>query len=291
MKKMPLPVSKPMEIFTSCVSHMRTGALKAKLEAGTLGYKRLAKDYKQYGNAGKLSDIPHLEPNEDTTIVTLNVTKAEFINLYENHLVKKSKPSRQFYDALLLSANDKCPFCGGIGTPRNLDHYLPKAHFPQFSILPYNLIPACLDCNMGEKGAGFATQRTDQVIHPYLDKDCFFNEQWIKARVIEGDEVTVDFVVDAPVAWSDIDRSRVETHFSAFGLADRYRIEAAVEITIIIDQRNGFMKSWSLEYFKDFLLSTATNCSLPVNHWKKVLYQALARSDWFCDYDFRINAE
>jgi hypothetical protein len=82
------------------------------------------------------------------------------------YFVPEEKPARTIYDSLLNSAKEKCPFCGGIGTPRNLDHFLPKAHFPQFSVLPRNLIPACRDCNMDGKGHAFATNAEDQIILP-----------------------------------------------------------------------------------------------------------------------------
>lgn len=63
-----------------------------------------------------------------------------------------------------------CPICGSpsIGT---LDHYLPKEDFPEFSILPSNLLPACSLCNSGAKGRTFkGAAAGERFLHPYYDK-------------------------------------------------------------------------------------------------------------------------
>lgn len=56
------------------------------------------------------------------------------------------------------SHGDRCPYCG-LGEFDEIDHYLPKEHFPEYSILHKNLIPICGKCNKtkGEKipGQGF----------------------------------------------------------------------------------------------------------------------------------------
>lgn len=289
MKKIPLPSINPMRLFKHCVSSIeRNAELKTKLKDGKREYKNLAKQYKKNGERGVLYNIQPLIPNTNDAVAAFEVTKKQFIRLYEYNFMEKN---RHIYDALKISTNDQCPFCGGIGATDNLDHYLPKTHFPQYAILPYNLIPACRDCNMGTKGSTFATQNSDQVIHPYLDKNCFFDEQWIKATVIEHDgNVTIDYVVEAPTSWTDTDRTRAEKHYTSFGLARKYRKQAAIALTTLVDQRKGFMARFPPGEFKEFLLDIA-NGSLPPNHWKRVLYQALAQSDWFCEYDFKRNVE
>ena len=55
-----------------------------------------------------------------------------------------------------------CPYCGTsylefIDTPKpklrfHIDHFIPKAMAPYLSLSFYNLIPACNNCNSGEKG-------------------------------------------------------------------------------------------------------------------------------------------
>lgn len=63
-----------------------------------------------------------------------------------------------------------CPMCGSSGG-RSLDHALPRAAFPEFSIVRENLVPACTICNSDEKGFDFRGVGTpERLIHPYYDK-------------------------------------------------------------------------------------------------------------------------
>jgi hypothetical protein len=62
-----------------------------------------------------------------------------------------------------------CPMCGSQH-PGTLDHYLPRESFPELSILPCNLIPACPHCNSGvKKGLYRGTASPERFIHPYFE--------------------------------------------------------------------------------------------------------------------------
>jgi 5-methylcytosine-specific restriction endonuclease McrA len=87
---------------------------------------------------------------------------------------------KRVYDPLLALANHgRCPFCNERDAS-TLDHYLPKSIFPEFAILPINLIPCCKDCNH-EKGEHKADSETKQLIHPYYDD--IDSQQWLYASV------------------------------------------------------------------------------------------------------------
>lgn len=64
-----------------------------------------------------------------------------------------------------------CAMCGSHhnGT---LDHYLPKQDYPEFAILPSNLVPACSICNSGAKGRLHRGEDVgERFLHPYFDPD------------------------------------------------------------------------------------------------------------------------
>jgi len=62
-----------------------------------------------------------------------------------------------------------CPMCGSP-TTGTLDHYLPRDAFPEFSVFPSNLVPACGLCNSGAKGKIFkGTVALERFLHPYFD--------------------------------------------------------------------------------------------------------------------------
>lgn len=61
-----------------------------------------------------------------------------------------------------------CPMCGEGGVPNTLDHFLPQQSFPDFSILPLNLVPACDICQ-GHKLARYTGPDGRLFLHPYYD--------------------------------------------------------------------------------------------------------------------------
>ncbi len=248
--------------------------------------------YQALSLAGNLYTYPKVNPLANTTLVVGHLTKRKLINLYENYLRDKNKPARDYYDALLVSSGERCPFCGDIGQTKNLDHFLPKAHFPEFSVMPLNLVPSCRDCNMGEKGQSYATVADEQPIHPYVDKAVFYQEQWVFAEYIDEDDGAFRYYVNCPDAWNQEDKNRAANHFNALDLASRYRLEAGKHLSEVIDQKNAFTQSVlrlaplvTLQEIKTEFISSNL---MPIiqstqfsNHWKKVMYQCLANSVTF----------
>ena len=61
-----------------------------------------------------------------------------------------------------------CPVCGSPVTG-DLDHYLPRDVYREFSIMRANLVPACRHCNSGVKGTTVHGANPRRFIHPYFD--------------------------------------------------------------------------------------------------------------------------
>lgn len=223
--------------------------------------------------------LPTVHERGDDPVVLEQFRKSQLLILYSTYFVKQEKPARVIYDALMSAANDKCPFCGGLGRPRNLDHYLPKAHYPQFSVLPVNLVPSCRDCNMDGKGEDYATNESEQVLQPYLDHDCFFNEQWIYARYITNtiyEPGVIEYFVQPPEHWSDAQKRRVEKHFVDFSLGLRYSKEAGVRLITYLAQIQTLQQlPLDLAVAKSIILQPAINTARFINHWERVMCLAL----------------
>jgi hypothetical protein len=221
----------------------------------------------------KVSPIP--SSNKSDPIVIGSLHKSELLKLYDQYFVKQNKPGRKIYDALIAAAQERCAFCGGIGRPRNLDHYLPKAHFPQFSILPVNLVPSCRDCNMEGKGEQFAANEEERVLQPYLDNDRYFNEQWISARLTignGGEPGVLEYFVQPPEHWSRTQKKRVEKHFNDFELGLRFSKEAGSRLIIFLDQIKALVRiPIELEVAKSTILQPAIDRAPFVNHWERVM--------------------
>ncbi|MEQ9435648.1 HNH endonuclease [Hyphomonas sp.] len=204
------------------------------------------------------------------------------MKLYSSYMVASSGAARHKYDELLVAANGWCPFCGGIGHVKTLDHYLPKANFPLYSIVPTNLVPCCRDCNSGKSNT-FPTNANRQTIHPYLDGSHFFSERWISATASQTEPISVQFQAKPPLDWSAADRQRAICHFDDYKLATRYSIEAGAEISTIERARKTTFKDFASGELKQHLIEQGQNPSRPINGWHRTLYTALADTDWFLE--------
>lgn len=184
-----------------------------------------------------------------------------------------------FYDSILNYAKDpliQCPFCGGISEPTEIDHFLPKSLHAQYTIFPYNLVPICKDCNQSYKKTFYPKNKNDQLIHPYLDEDCYFNDKWLYAtcKIDSNFKISeVEFYVTPPDYWDKDKKDKIQFHFKKFELNKRFAIKAATEISclnnIIFSLKNEFN---SIEKILNCVIN---NKDFSINYWKIVLYRAI----------------
>ena len=228
LQKIELPLINYSDLIDTCAEGIvRNESLKNSLNVNRSQLIEDAVTYQEYGNTGKIYQFEPYSVILDMGPFPLDTVcfKDQFTKIYDSYFVPETKATRETYNTILNAAKDECPFCGGVGTPTNLDHFLPKAEFPQFSILPLNLVPACRDCNMGSKKVSYAKTEETQTIHPYLDHSFFFNEQWITAKYIidDPDELGyLEYYVSCPSHWTDVNKDRALNHFKDFGIASRY---------------------------------------------------------------------
>jgi hypothetical protein len=276
MKRMPEPSVTYAEALGACREGIDNAApIATKLDESVADLNTVANHYRATATLGQLYTIACIIG--DDPLVVSNLKKSELIKLYEYYFRDK-KPGRDLYDKILASANEQCPFCGGIGRPRNLDHYVPKAHFPQFSVLPINLIPSCRDCNMDGKGQAYATSAEMQILHPIMEAQHFFDTQWVFGEytsAVGSDPSFITYYVDPPDHWNDIDKARVRQHFKIFDIAKRYSIQTApslVDVEAVIETLKRIDPHVD---FKAIVLQPVINQLSFLNHWKRVMYVTL----------------
>ncbi len=254
-------------------------SLKANLHADKTLLTQLGATYEHLLAGGLLHTIAPSDSQQPNPLVTPNLTREEASKLYSYYLTDRRKPARKIYSDLLAAAEELCPFCGGIGRPRNLDHFLPKSRFAQFAILPKNLVPSCRDCNMDGKAEVFALNYEDQIVHPNLDKSVFFDDQWISASFSGNPgnpKNKLAYYVDAPPTWLYEDKKRAENHFATFDIATRYAIKSAQMRRIISSQVKAFQAHGTPNAtIQKCLIDTAVKALKVIpNHWLRGLYQA-----------------
>jgi len=282
MRAINIPTLVYRNVVQTCISSIPSDDVRDRIAANSKYIIPIAETYLLLANNGPNFFLIQPFAGKDDEHVIENVTKKELKDLYSGQMVPASKPSRIFYDALKISAPlGICPFCG-FGHVRTLDHYLPKAKFPLFSILPINLVPACADCNK-DKTAGIATTAGGQCLHPYFDRGHFINEQWLYAEVIETEPSTIKFFVNPPANWTVIDKQRVMSHFIDFKLAGRFAVQAANEITTLKGElQYDYPFSGEAGVRHELGKKAVVAKILHKNSWKTAMYQALAANDWYC---------
>lgn len=278
-------LDKPLYTFEQTIDECILGvtgndSLREKLIASKEDFSNAGMQYRCAAGTAELYAIQPVNVGGDPIVINA-LKKSELVKLYEQYFRASEKPARKVYDSILNSAQDKCPFCGGIGTPRNLDHFLPKAHYPQFSVFPSNLVPSCRDCNMDGKGESFATSAEKQIIQPYLDNQRFFIDQWIFAVYVaadDGEPGVFKYYVSPPEEWPEVDKQRARRHFEGFDLAKRYATKAAEQLGTVLGQIRCLEQvGLDISVIQSALLQPAIKTAQFSNHWQKGMYQALCR--------------
>ncbi|MFB6895839.1 hypothetical protein [Streptomyces hydrogenans] len=166
-----------------------------------------------------------------------------------------------------------------------LDHFLPKGKFPEYAVLAVNLVPVCERCNH-RKGEECDTAEGVLMFHAFLDT--FPEVEILKAEVSVGETVSVAYRIDRPDSLDVAVYARIVKQFSVLDLLEYYKAEAISEM---VDQVELYMLAGvtgGRDRLKFVLESLAAGPATGnVNHWKAVLFRALAQSDEFLEGGYR----
>jgi hypothetical protein len=260
-------------VYSSCANRTVDPQLKAALIAERA---RVVARSESYLLAADDLTFYSLQPE-----MPQNLVREDLAGIYERVLVKGGE--RAIYLGIRAAAYmQRCPLCAHRDVT-TLDHYLPKENYPEFAVLPANLVPCCEECN-GAKSTFIPAAAEEQLFHPYFDDWAIFS--LLRADVIVTQYVDVDFYIDPDAAPTDI-AERAQKHFDRLGLADLYSSNAAVEL---ISKRSAFLEHFEAggaEALESELDREAESRLVPFrNGWQPALYRALADSETFCTGGF-----
>ncbi len=261
------PISdKPLEVYDAIVNkknkarRKRLQRLRPKIETA----------YKEYDRVK-----PELEKIEALTFAR---RKKDLIHCYENSTWDRNR----LYNKVVKLAW-RCPYCTS-GTVATLDHYLPKDDYPEFSILPDNLVPSCHRCNTPRGFKDRAGSRA--LIHPYFDPIPPDDRLLFAAVDIEKRLPKADFSVKTDSATNPVFAELYARHFDLLSLGERYG-EAAVET---LSGMVRHIRVWSQGFGRADVQArlveqaTADERALGANSFQVALTRGAAASDAFLDY-------
>lgn len=275
MKTLSKPDIDVCNIITTCVDNYRKQDLKNKFLSNLDNFSQSAKKYDDLANNGELHTICTLDN-------CFSLSDLELKNLYTYKFSKRGQKGRQYYDKIKAAAGT-CPYCI-VREVSQLDHVLPKSEYPAYAVLPYNMVPSCRDCNEN-KGALQISKNKDLHLHPYYDKKIEINDYWLYANIIQGSELQVNYTIKKPNAtgWDNDFWERVSKHFELFKLNKSYSFHASIYINGEKTRWKRLKDSGGSSELRQHLLEHNNDLKVSCgwNHWKTVLFFALANSDWF----------
>lgn len=286
MRKLLAPEFDALETYDRCVEDVVDPDLRESYVSNRACIEQANIAFTAAGEIAAWCNLPRVPRGNSEIVVAGTLTKKNLMDLYTTNMVGSKGSSRDIYDAILTAVGGFCPLCADLGHVRTLDHYLPKANFPLYSVHPGNLVPCCRDCNTG-KNASFGQFLHEQALHPYLDHDRFFKERWIKASAHPGKSILMRYSCMPPESWVEDDKGRVKSHFEGYNLALRFSVQAGSEVAKVVSTRASSLSRLSAEDFRSYLLDGANSQGHVLNGWYRTMYGALAVTDWFVHTDFR----
>lgn len=186
----------------------------------------------------------------------------------------------------ILSLSLKCCLCGHRDTSE-LDHFLPKSIYPEYSVLPTNLVPCCSVCN-NLKGDKVSDSLGPLFVHPY---SVLFNSTtpFLHVSLSFEPHLSLKYSVQSSSSLPEDLISPLRRQFEFLRLGELYETQAIEEVA---EQARGLHELHGIggaSRVADHLAraSRSIRARLGINHWKPVALAALAGSLEFCDGGFQ----
>ncbi|TRW17729.1 HNH endonuclease [Glacieibacterium frigidum] len=199
-------------------------------------------------------------------VFSVNLVK-EQLALYDNR--KNGGPITRIRQTVGILC---CPMCGSptIGT---LDHYLPRDEFPEFSVLPCNLVPACGLCNSGAKGKTFkGTAPPERFLHPYFETT---TEKEIWQILVQPPYAAATFLPTASPTVPSVMLAAVQFHLAnVFGPA--FHTQMATYWSTMADEIREHVDDLGFTYDQAWAFAQKTSDrSFAVNGWRSALIRGI----------------
>lgn len=252
--------------------------LLTKIKSSKVKLVEVFDEYDKILKQGNGFQLPRYDYNKNKgidPIVLGDLKHSEISSMYSKFFVPKRLDSRVIYDEIMASSSEYCPYCGVLKDIEELDHFLPKSKYPQFSILTSNLIPSCKTCNQTYKASSFAICYEEQIIHPYIDLPHFFEEKWIDVELNINEHEEVRFFSSPPNSWSRNDQRRALFHFEKFDLAKRYATHVKDECLGLLKDIKNLQAHFENEIIIEMIIQHKIDEIANPNDCRKVLLEAI----------------
>ncbi|WP_300574400.1 hypothetical protein [Phenylobacterium sp.] len=200
-------------------------------------------------------------------IIADKATRENLSKMWERKPAQAARLFAAMKDSLPKEDRSLCPFCNLSEDPE-LDHYLPKGEYPEFSLFSRNLVPICGVCNK-HKGVVVRSSAGDRVIlFPPYD------------LTVEGVFLTMSIQYGASALASKYEISAhtgltahvlgiLKRHFARLQLARRFEARANAQLAMLVRTVRG----WEVDVARSAIDSWCkpNPFELAPNSWEPVL--------------------
>lgn len=166
-----------------------------------------------------------------------------------------------------------CPICG-IKLWDEVDHHIPRAWFPEFSGLCFNLIPLCHDCNHEKSDLWLDDDGNRLIFNAYVDSECDDFLVSILSIVNGFPKITLSLANSiAPIILSTLNKLKLLSKYQRE--ADNIlRTEITRIETVFSERRNANIDKWS-EIKNDY---SAFSANINFKYIERLVYNEIATS-------------
>lgn len=275
MKKVQYYLDDPFDFHKEVVDSKHKGPQKNIVEALETNVKISYNAYNEKFTNNQLVTLKPiaLQPNEQEALKGLYRFKA-----------------KSFYDLFVCLTTTKsnkrdmlCPNCT-LTDCSQLDHYIPKSEFPEFSANPLNLMQCCSICNQKKLDRWL---EGGQPIFLNLYLDILPQSQYLFVDIkIDKSIPKVNFYLQNTGRIDSTLFSRIESHYKELDLLKRFAEKADSVISEILRYYTAAEARVKPSQFWEILTSHAKldQQEFGFNYWKSVLTLGCCSNPDFCKY-------
>lgn len=176
----------------------------------------------------------------------------------------------------------RCAYCM-LNDPKTWDHYMPKDHFPEYSVFHENLVYICYGCN--QRKSNYFDNSQLIYCHPYFTVDSEEPLLHCEVTVVTG-RLSIQYYGGGEGKLNQAGAIAQE-HLVRLGLIDRFKGEASSTVSGLISElRQYYPNGVSLQALDRVLERRYAEAreKLGCNAWDSRLWNALAECPEFITY-------
>lgn len=267
-----LPDQNAGAVFDTVVESTQSAELRQKLASERAWVVSGSRSYTTAASAGTLGQF------NASVFISPNVEPSEMVALYER--LRKNKIPRIIYtDLIHRNAYRRCAYCS-TREATTLDHYLGKASFGVFAVLPANLVPACMPCNSAREVREVTTRAPANTLHPHYDD--IASIRWLRARIVNAGGPVARLYADPAAVSKPYLRARSAEHLTALNLKKYFKLKAAQELAGLDETLPDILaRRGPSAVVEDLRIQARQRAVGRTNCWERALFEALAEDDWY----------